>query len=122
MTDILVIDDEPAIVAVLRHILEGAGYQVLVAPDGKAAVAVYDSHPVDLVITDILMPEQEGLETIRQLRSRSSTLKIIAMSGGGRYGLAEFLKVAKMLGADSTLYKPFTQQEVLDTVHRLLEG
>jgi len=122
MTDILVIDDEPAIVAVLRHILEGAGYQVLVAPDGKAAVAVYDSHPVDLVITDILMPEQEGLETIRQLRSRSSTLKIIAMSGGGRYRLAEFLKVAKMLGADSTLYKPFTQQEVLDTVHRLLEG
>jgi DNA-binding response OmpR family regulator len=126
MAHILVIDDEQAIVDALRQILERAGHEVLVAPHGESALRLFDSqfdlYPIDLVITDIWMPEQDGLETIMQLRKRSSAIKILAMSGGGRYGLMEFLKVAKQLGADSTLHKPFTQMEVLEAVRGLLES
>jgi DNA-binding response OmpR family regulator len=119
---ILVIDDEQAITTVMRQILEQAGHQVLVAPDGKVAMKMCDAHPIDLVITDIWMPEQDGLETIIQLRHRSSVPKILAMSGGGRYGLVEFLKMAQQLGANRTLHKPFSQQDLLDAVNGLLEG
>lgn len=121
MAHILVLDDEQAITAVMRQILEQAGHQVLLAPNGKVAMKLCDAHPVDLVITDIWMPEQDGLETIIQLRRWSTAPKILAMSGGGRYGLIEFLKMAQQLGADRTLCKPFSQQDLLDAVHGLLE-
>lgn len=122
MSHILLIDDEPAILEAVREILEMEGHAVFTASDGKQGMRLYNSHPFDLVITDILMPEQEGLETIRQLRSSSPTLKILAISGGGRHGIVEFLAIAKRLGADLGLVKPFTQQELLTAVSWLLKG
>ena len=121
MACILIIDDEQAITSVLRRILERAGHQVLVAANGKIGMDLYAAHPVNLIITDILMPEQDGLEVVMQLRGKSSDVKILAMSGGGKYGLMNFLDVAKKLGADGLISKPFTHQQILDEVHRLLE-
>jgi CheY-like chemotaxis protein len=121
MACILIIDDEQAITSVLRRILERAGHQVWVAANGKIGMDLYVAHPVNLIITDILMPEQDGLEIVMQLRGESSSVKILAMSGGGRYGLMNFLDVARQLGADGIIHKPFTNQQILDEVHRLLE-
>lgn len=120
MAHILVIDDEEIVASALRDILEGAGHQVLVAANGKIGMDLYATHPIDLVISDILMPDQDGVEVIMQLRSQSSEVKILAMSGGGRYGLIDFLPVAKKLGADGTIHKPFRKQLLLEKVRRLL--
>jgi DNA-binding response OmpR family regulator len=119
---ILIIDDEQPVTAVLRQILGRAGYQTLVATDGKMGMDLYAAHPVDLVITDIMMPERDGVEVIMQLRTRPAGVKILAMSGGGRYGLMDFLDVAEKLGADAIIRKPFTTQQILDQVRSLLEG
>jgi DNA-binding response OmpR family regulator len=120
MAHILVIDDEQAITSALRQILERTGHQVSVAANGKVGMDLYAAYPVDLIITDILMPEKDGVEIVMQLRKRSSTVKILAMSGGGRHGLTDLLHVAKKLGADGIIYKPFTTQQILEEVHRLL--
>ncbi len=121
MARILVVDDEILIREALRQVLEHAGYEVMDAPNGRVAMRLYDEKPADLVITDLIMPDQEGLETIMQLRRLSDRVKIIAISGGGRYGLSEFLDVAKKLGAQRTLNKPFNLQDILAIVNELLE-
>lgn len=122
MASVLVIDDEQSITTALSQILESAGHQVVVAPNGKIGMELFDVRPIDLVITDILMPEQDGVETVMKLRRQSPDVKILAMSGGGRYGFVHFLDVAKKLGADSTIYKPFTKHQILDAVNQLLES
>ncbi len=114
---ILVVDDEAGIRSLLRHILQGAGYQVLVANDGKQALERAAEADVSVVITDLVMPEREGLETIQLLRRRQPGLKIIAMSGAFR---GEFLKVAEMLGAEATLAKPIRPEQLLETVRQVL--
>ena len=114
---ILVVDDDPAVLGVLRDILTEAGYDVADAMDGKKAVTKFRQHRPDVVITDIVMPDQEGVETIRQLKIESPGLKIIAMSGaiGGRY-----LRVAELMGADATLQKPIKVEQLLDAVKKVL--
>lgn len=114
---ILVVDDEAGIRGLVRQLLQGAGYAVIDAADGKQAMVLAESYSVDLMITDLVMPEQEGLETIRMLRKRQPNLKIVAMSGamGGT-----FLPVANQLGAHAILAKPFSQERLLETVHRVL--
>lgn len=84
MTRILVIDDEPQVRAMLRQMLEREGYEVVEAEEGEEGMRRYREQPVDLVITDILMPQKEGIETIRALRRTNPGVKIIAISGGGR--------------------------------------
>jgi CheY-like chemotaxis protein len=121
MTRILIIDDDNQARQVLRQKLERAGYEVVEARDGDEGLQRYRVTPVDLVITDILMPEKEGLEVIRELRRADPELKIIAISGGGRTGLLDFLPVAEKLGAQRTFHKPFRLQEVLTAVHELLQ-
>ncbi len=120
MARILVIDDEASIRTMLQQILERSGHEVAVATQRAEGLTLFQEHPVDLVITDIFMPEKEGIETILELRYQSSQTKIIAISGGGRAGNLDFLATAKNFGAHHTLAKPSERQEVLDPVNAVL--
>lgn len=117
---ILLIDDDPQIRAMLRQALERAGYTVSEASDGREGLRHFQATQPDLVITDLLMPEQEGLETMQALRRACPDVKIIAISGGGRRGTLDFLPLAQKLGAHRTFRKPFRQQELLAAVHELI--
>jgi DNA-binding response OmpR family regulator len=120
MKHILVVDDDEGIRNLLKAILEREGYEVSAAADGKAAIRQFRRNPSDLVITDIIMPEQEGLKTISDLRRAHPEVRIIAISGGGQYGLGEYLDVATALGADQTFAKPFDRLELVKAVRKLL--
>ncbi len=115
---IIVVDDDDTVRRVLRRMLESAGYEVREASNGRRAVAEFHQRPADLLITDIFMPEQEGMETISALRRERPDLKIIAISGvaGDHY-----LRMAKLLGARATLQKPLRLATVLDTVRKCLD-
>ncbi len=119
---ILIIDDDEQLREMLRRMLEYAGYDVLEACDGDEAMKALRHHEVDVVITDILMPNREGLETIMELRRGRPQLPIIAMSGGGWGGSSSYLTTANKLGAARTLAKPFTRQQILDAVAEVLSG
>ena len=122
MPSILVVDDEEQIRQLIRATLEQAGYHVTEAHDGKEALQQYRLDPADLVIMDILMPDQDGLETTTTLRREFPNVKVIAITGGSdMIGILNFLDVAKMLGAHSTLQKPFEMKTLLDTVQAELE-
>ena len=120
MGKILVIDDEDQIRAMLRQALESSGHEVLEAINGKEGVRIYQEQPADLVITDILMPEKEGIETIMVLKQAHPGMPILAISGGGRSGAMDFLDMARALGADEALQKPFRRAELLEAVNRLI--
>jgi PAS domain S-box-containing protein len=115
---ILVADDEPAIRHLLKEILERSDFEVVEAADGKAALREIRSQPIDLVLTDLVMPEKEGLETIPIIRREFPAIKIIAMSGA--FG-GEFLNPAKLLGAHATLLKPISPSTVLEAVKKVLK-
>lgn len=117
---ILIIDDDEQLREMLRRMLEYAGYEVIEACDGDEAMKVLRHHEVDLVITDILMPNREGLETIMELRRGRPQVPIIAISGGGWGPTSNYLVTANKLGAAKTLAKPFTRQEILDAVSEVL--
>jgi CheY-like chemotaxis protein len=121
MKRILLIDDDDFFRRRLAEVLRQAGYEIEAAPDGEVALKLYRRQPVDLVITDLIMPEKEGLETIMELRRLDAKLKIIAVSGGTRIDGSEFLPAAKLLGADATLAKPFSAQQIRDAIAKLLE-
>jgi CheY-like chemotaxis protein len=122
MARILTIDDDDDCRYLLRHILEHAGYEVVEARDGREGIEHYRTAPTDLIVTDLFMPEQEGLETIGQLRQEFPAVKIIAISGGGRTGNSNLLNAAERFGASCTLRKPINFEELRDTVHVLLES
>ena len=117
---ILVIDDEEPVRTVLRQMLEKEGYKVEEAPDGAVGLSLLQDHPIDLVITDLFMPEKEGIETMREVQKSFPQVKIIAMSGGGRMGKLDFLPMAESFGAQRTLAKPFERKELLETVRAVL--
>jgi CheY-like chemotaxis protein len=115
---ILLIDDDDLVRSVARRILRSAGHEVLECGDGKAGVACYRQETrVDLVITDILMPEQEGLETIRELRRIDPQVKIIATSGSGQ---GDYLDLAVRFGARRILIKPYSRDDLLAAVNEVL--
>ncbi len=117
---ILVVDDEEQMRSIIRQLLENAGYSVMEAPDGKVALWLFKEMPADLIITDIIMPEKEGLETIMELKRDFPKVKIIAISGGGQGSPGQYLSIAKKMGADHTLTKPFEKEELLKAVKNLL--
>ena len=118
---ILLIDDDDQFRAMMNEALTGEGYQVSEASDGRQALALYASKPTDLVITDLVMPEKEGLEMIAEIKRLYPGVKIIAISGGGRTGSTHnFLKIAKSLGAQRTLAKPFLHHEMLEAITQVL--
>jgi len=120
MRRILVVDDDTQIRHMLREILEREGYEVAVAENGREALALFDRHPTDLIITDLIMPEQDGVETIMEFTQKYPAVKIIAISGGGRIGPRDYLEMATALGARRTFYKPFKRQDILTAVQELL--
>lgn len=115
MPSILVVDDEDQIRQLIRDTFERAGYTVHEACDGKQALQQYRAEPADLVVMDILMPDQDGLESIMTLRREYPSVKVIAITGGtDMIGILNFLDIAKMLGARRTLQKPFDMQALLE--------
>lgn len=121
MADILLVDDEEQVRSMLKMVLEDAGHSVQDAADGKEALECFARRPAAVVVTDIVMPNKEGIETIMELRRSSHDVKTIAMSGGGRNSPENYLKLAMKFGANLTLAKPFTNQEILDAVNIVLE-
>jgi DNA-binding response OmpR family regulator len=117
---ILVIDDEEPVRVVLRQMLEKEGYEVEEAQDGAVGMNLLRDHLADLIITDLFMPEKEGIETIMEVRKCFPQVKIIAMSGGGRTGTLDFLPMAESFGAQRTLAKPFERRELLEAVRTML--
>lgn len=121
MARILVIDDDYQIRDMLSQILEQAGYDVEVAPDGAVGVNMYRENPADLIITDILMPEKEGWETITELRRDFPDVRIIAISGGGeKTGPYSYLMLAKRFGAEHVFTKPVKKEELLRAIRGML--
>lgn len=117
MPSVLVVDDEDQVRQLIRETLEQAGYAVQEARDGKEGLDRYRTNPTDLVIMDILMPDQDGLESIMTLRREFPASRVIAITGGSdMIGILNFLDVAKMLGARRTLQKPFEMKTLLDAV------
>jgi CheY-like chemotaxis protein len=120
MATILVIDDDQAMRRLLVNALTAQNHAVIEAADGRQGVELAARHNPALVITDILMPEKEGIETMRELREHAPSVKIVAISGGGLSHNMLFLDLAKALGADATLAKPFRPADLVKTVEDLL--
>jgi len=116
---VLVVDDDPGVRKWVRYVLNSAGYQVMEAEEGGPAMNLLRQHAVDLVLIDLVMPGQEGLETIPRIKKDFPAVRIIAMSGA--FGGA-FLSAARAFGAGATLCKPMTPDALLNEVARLLNG
>jgi DNA-binding response OmpR family regulator len=117
---ILIIDDDEQMRDLLYKAMQWAGFEVMAAENGRQGQQLFEELPADLIITDLIMPEQEGLETIRILKLNDPAVKIIAISGGGRIGPEAYLPAAKELGADRVFSKPFDIKELVTTVQKLL--
>ena len=121
MARILVVEDDDQIRTLIKKMLEGEKeYEVAEAENGVVAVKLARKTEFDLIITDIIMPEKEGIETIKEIRQMYPMIKIIAISGGGRIGPYDYLDLAKRLGAKKVLEKPFDLKEMLVAVKELL--
>jgi CheY-like chemotaxis protein len=102
----------------LRELLQLAGYEVQVASDGREALALQRAHPAQVLLTDLFMPEQDGLETIQAFRAQYPGVRVIAMSGGHSRLRGDYLSVAEVIGADTVLRKPFPAQALLDALDK----
>lgn len=122
MGKILIIDDEPYILLMLKKMLERAGYEVDLASNGREGMDLFEKDSADLVITDIIMPDKEGLELILEMKRRRPGLKIIAMSGGGRISPESYLECASHFGAERVFQKPFRQKEMVSAVRDLVSA
>ena len=120
MARILLIDDEPDLLAAMSEALRNESHEVTAVNDGNHVVRGDTGVDFDLVITDIIMPGTEGIETLTYLHARNPDMKIIAISGGGSIDASFHLRMAKRLGAFQTLGKPFTLRKLVDTVARTL--
>ena len=130
MASILIIDDEEDIRHVLQMILEGAGYDVRIASNGNHAMDLLREEASDLIITDIIMPEKDGVSTITEVRQDFPDIRIIAISGGGgvdpmaykpeAISTTAYLAAATQAGADLVITKPFERDDLLHAVQRLL--
>ncbi|MBI1776720.1 MAG: response regulator [Proteobacteria bacterium] len=123
MASILLVDDDAEVRATIQGMLEAAGHSVRAVADGSYAIHSFEQHRPDLVITDIIMPQREGIETIRAMRAIDAAVPIIAISGGG--GIAhdlDYLKLARQLGAAGSLAKPFSGAALRSLVAELLTG
>lgn len=121
MPRILVIEDEELARYSMRDILESGGYEVVEASDGREGILVQEDRAADLVITDIIMPHKDGVETVIEMRRAFPDLPIIAVSGGGRTRNLSFLSMAKEFGANESLVKPFAAADLLAAVERCLK-
>lgn len=117
---VLVVDDDPGMRDMIRDWLTPSGYNLLYADSGKEGTKIFRRQRVDLVLLDVFMPDQDGIEVLMELRRIAKSPKVVMMSGGGVMKLEQVLKLASKLGATETLPKPFTPIELTQTVHRLI--
>lgn len=123
MARIIVIDDEADLRALLRHILEAHGHEVDEAENGAQALSVLRQRLYDLVITDVLMPEQDGVAVMKQVPELQPQAKVLAISGGGPTVPADWsLKMMKLFGVNAALHKPFDESVLMNAVDELLAG
>ncbi|RMH33537.1 MAG: response regulator [Gammaproteobacteria bacterium] len=120
MTQVLIVDDDVHVLRLLTEIMEREGYQVRQASDGAHAHLAFAEQPADLVITDLLMPNKEGLELIQELRDINPDVKIIAYSGGGQMAPDAYLQFAEGMGANRVFSKPIPVDELVQAVKELL--
>ncbi len=121
MARILLVDDDSDIREILRDHLESAGHSVVEAQNGKIGMVMLGQNPCDLVITDVYMPDGDGLEFISELHAKAEELPVIAISGGGTHDFGlHMLSVSSVLGARAILAKPFNSQVLLETVEQVL--
>jgi len=116
---VLVIDDNPDVRSTLQWLLESEGFVVLLAANGAEGLKVQRRRPADVVVTDIFMPEQDGIETIWQFRQEFPHVPIIVMSGGSSIGGSDYAVVARELGAKKVLRKPFDPRELIELVQQI---
>jgi DNA-binding NtrC family response regulator len=121
MSRILLVDDDDSVRKALRPALERMGHQVIEARDGNEALKSCQGETLDLVLTDLVMPDKEGLETIVDIKKKYPALPVIAMSGGGRNSPQSYLDLATRLGAASVLAKPFSLQEMATAIDAALK-
>jgi DNA-binding response OmpR family regulator len=120
MPRILVIDDEQLLRSTIVTILTRAGFSVEEASDGQAGIAMFHKNPPDVVLTDIFMPNKDGIEIIKELKHSSPRTKIIAMTGGGNLRMIEIASAAEVLGADHVIHKPFESESLLAAINAVL--
>ena len=120
MARILVIDDEAPIRRVARRVLEDEGHEVLEASDGEAGLQLLAQQRPDLVITDVFMPGQDGIVLLRRVRHEFPSIRVIVVSGGDATGRLNLREAAELLGAVTSLPKPFSPAELLRTVREVL--
>jgi CheY-like chemotaxis protein len=120
MARILLIDDDDSVRTMLRLTLTEFGHTVTEARNGKEGLDKFADSHADLVITDIVMPEKEGIEVIVELRNRQPELRIMAISGGGRIDSQDYLSIARFSGASKVLAKPFSSEELMSAIAELL--
>lgn len=120
MPRILIIDDEVQIRKMLQQMLEREGFEIMTAPNGREGMKAYRENPTDLVITDLIMPEKEGIEIIFELKREFPEVKIIAMSGGGRTDPHGYLKIAEKAGALRSFSKPLEREVLLKGIREIL--
>ena len=121
-TTVLIVEDDVELLRTLARRFHLAGSLVTPAKDGDEALARFKQSTPAVVVTDILMPNREGLETIMEMKERSPQVKVLAISGGGLLGAGDVLDLAGRLGADAVLAKPFRSDQVLEAVRKLIEG
>lgn len=120
MKRVLFIDDNEPFRTSFARILERRGFAVIQAGDGRVGLNKFREEPPDLVICDLIMPEMEGMETIQELRRVKPDVRIVAISGGGRVNPMDYLKIAGMMGAVERLAKPFSSDELIAVIERLI--
>ncbi len=120
MARVLIVDDDEPIRKTLRRMLEPAGYDVVEAADGREGVERYKEDSVDLVLMDLIMPEKEGIQAAAELRHYDPEIKIIAISGGGRIGNFQVLRIAQKFGIEHALPKPIRMAKLLAMVKDVL--
>jgi len=116
MANILITDDEDIVRYALRAILERSGHTVFEAHDGEDALGILADHAIDTAIVDMIMPNKEGVETTIEIRRKYPAVKVVAISGGGRSHNFDFLKYAQQFGAHAILRKPFTDEQLLESI------
>jgi len=122
MPGVLIVEDDKELREMLKMSLLRSNFTVLEAENGKAAIMHFKPLITDLVVTDLIMPEEDGLKVVMKLRELKPSIKIIAISGGGKVGPGSYLNLAKALGADAIYSKPFSINDLIAKIEQLLDN